>query len=153
MKQPPVTWPESEPYPLVWTGLGRVPWRKVRWGSAHEAEDLEHNEDLASAFTDATMADDLCIALNLLGWKIMPTNLDNAARWPMCKRHELTPTWAESVDEQEARLHSGDTWCLRETPLRPDFARDHQRPQLTLVDGKEDDDGKKGGDDPDKPAA
>jgi hypothetical protein len=65
-----------------------VPWQPVRWGTAFEAEEPDRNELLAAHFLDdgpnmhrAEIMDDLCIGLNLIGWKIL-SDLVSAIRGP-----------------------------------------------------------------------
>ncbi len=114
----------------------RVPWRTVSGGTEHEASDLEHNEILAlelfegiglDPVTAAALStrnwqgraarlveitDDMMVAIDQLGWKVVPRDPLSPYRWPMAAHHDLCPDWCISAEEWEASP-PGDA------PLRP----------------------------------
>jgi hypothetical protein len=92
--------------------MQRVHWRTVRKG--HEAEDRRHNENLASRILAADAIDDVAIALDQIGFMIVPQD-GRAEKWPMVSRLMLTPRWAASVPEQERDVRR----CLAEMHPTP----------------------------------
>jgi hypothetical protein len=69
----------------------------VRRGTLFEDEDRERNAELANQIIlgCSGYADDMAIALDMMGWKIVPINGDSTTKWPMAERHPLNPPWAD----------------------------------------------------------
>jgi hypothetical protein len=82
----------------------RPRWRKVRQG--HEREDIEHNERLAEALLTSSVAGDLCLALDALGYRIVRQD-GRAERWSLLTHKPVCPSWCTSVAEQQADVRRG----------------------------------------------
>jgi hypothetical protein len=106
----------------------RLPWRTVRRGTQHEASDVRHNnnvaeevfcgvrlddvmaaalsaddwQDRAARFIEIT--DDLIVALDQLGWRLVPKDPSSEDRWPMAAHHDLCPDWCASAEEWDSRF-------------------------------------------------
>jgi hypothetical protein len=115
------TWPPGPP--------PRVRWRKVRWDTEYEDYDLDCNRIWADkVIFEIANADDIAIALDMKGWKIVPIDGDDP-KWHMLNPHPLSPSWAASRGKATAGMAK--------------IVARRRRKALTLIDG-----GKKGGDDP-----
>ena len=75
----------------------RVPWRTERTD-----DDVLYNEDLASAVLENV--DDIMIALDKLGWKVVSQipDLPFDDKWPMSEHSDHCPRWCLSVEEDAA---------------------------------------------------
>jgi hypothetical protein len=115
----------------------RVPFRKVRYGTKHEADDILKNQELAvwlttdDALIDLVMKartglalrdreeaanraseifDDFVVALDISGWKIVRKDPIDDQKWPMTYHHDLCPEWGENPwgDDEEFEVVIGE---------------------------------------------
>jgi hypothetical protein len=94
--------------------MQRVQWRTVRPG--HEKEDQAFNEHLADKVLCAEAVDDVVIALDQIGWRIVN---DSGERWPMICRNTLTPSWCISIAEQDRDARYGAAIAVQIERRRP----------------------------------
>jgi hypothetical protein len=82
--------------------MRRPAWRPVRIGTEHEKADRDHNERLAEALLCAAAADDFAIAVDLVGWQLVPQDATLAGdKWPLLERKPLVPQWCKPITEQD----------------------------------------------------
>jgi hypothetical protein len=74
---------------------------RVHWRRGDHRRNLEQAERLLAD----PMVDDVIIALDLIGWRLVGPSSDD--RWPMLKCSALTPSWALSVNAQEKAISRG----------------------------------------------
>jgi hypothetical protein len=84
-----------------------VPWRPVRIGTPYERQDREANERLAETLLSRPGADDYAVALDQIGFKIVPQSrwLANE-RWLMNGDPVLCPQWATGAHDQEIEINA-----------------------------------------------
>jgi hypothetical protein len=78
--------------------------RRVQWRPG----DREHNEALAIDVFDSSTCDDLIIALNLIGWQLVPSE-GRRRRWALhgAVPAGMQPDWTISVRDQDAEIAAG----------------------------------------------
>ena len=88
--------------------MARWAWRPVRIGTPFEKSDIEYNSKLAERLLCSAFADDFAIALDLVGFKIVPL-AGPLYRWALTEAvpASLCPSWCVNVREQEATITSG----------------------------------------------
>jgi hypothetical protein len=88
--------------------MARWAWRAVTTGSPTEQLDRAFNERLAERLLCSAFADDFAIALNLVGFKIVPL-AGPLYPWPMTEAvpPSLCPSWCMNVKEQQRIIADG----------------------------------------------
>lgn len=88
------------------TTMARWAWRVIRAG--FEQADRAYNSRLAERLLCSALADDFAIALDQIGFKIVPLD-GHADRWPLTEAAppSLCPTWCVSVRKQERAITDG----------------------------------------------
>jgi hypothetical protein len=73
---------------------------KVRWNSEHEEDDL-------CALTNTRLCDQIMIALDRMGWRLVQKGLEPGEvprKWPLNFHTEHCPDWCSSVEELAATV-------------------------------------------------
>jgi hypothetical protein len=97
----------------------RVPWTEVRHGTEYEEGDEKHNVDWANVVLDGCLdlwaaviadtsddpaeryeqgvaiMDDVLIAFDMLGWKVVSKDDDPTHRYPILRDDEFAPDWCQ----------------------------------------------------------
>jgi hypothetical protein len=106
---------------------------EAQWHVENTFKDHEHNFGLAhDVLWDI---DEVCIALDKLGWKIV-TQDNDGRRWPMSASSPHCPAWAQSAEEQAEETRQEQ--CGEKPPkrfvLNKNYQSDWQRQRFKIVE-------------------
>jgi hypothetical protein len=87
-----------------------APW----WAGPEDVWSEDYNLELANKIIGLWLdSDDIAIALDLMGWKIVPIN-DDGHPWPMFTSHPLNPPWAEDAKRRATDCTANENGDLKE---------------------------------------